>query len=262
MKRKWVIVAAVVLTLCVDGVRAQDEESKGQLFVIGEDVVKPSMVDQYEAAVKELMAAMKTHELAVPYMQASMREDFHYYYLIPIESLGDIEKIDNAFGEVVQKIGQEKWKVLFAPFGEMLEYEKHVIAERADYLSYTPETPRIKPEERNFLHWTFYYIQYGKAEEATQIAKDYLKLFKSKNVPNGYHVYWGRTGIEMPALAVVQWAKDATDFYEQAKRSNELLGEEGKKLSKRAMAITRRIEHVSGWPRPDLSYMPETGGTN
>ncbi|NIR50433.1 hypothetical protein GWO43_18145 [candidate division KSB1 bacterium] len=264
MKRRWItlVTAAVFLTLCALGVQAQDEASRGQLFLVAEDVVKPAMANQYEAAVKEMMSAVATHKLAVPSIHVSMREDFHYYYLIPIESVAQMEKVDKAFGEFIDKIGKDKWKTLHEPFSGMLEYEKHFMAQRSGELSYTPETPRLKEEEAKFLHWTFYHVQYGKGEEAHQIAKEYASLFKSKNIPNGYDVYWGGIGTEMPLIAVVEWAKDAADYYTQNKKTQELLGDEGKKLAERALGITRKIEHVNGWARPDLSYIPEAEGTN
>jgi hypothetical protein len=60
----------------------------------------------------------------------------------------------------------------------------------------------------------------------------------------------------MPVLAAVQWAKNATDFYTQIEKTEALLGEQGKALDAKALAITRRFEHINGRPRPDLSYMP------
>ncbi len=261
MKSKLILTVAAVLFLGLLATPAmsQDEAKPSQMFFIGEDVVKPAMVTQYETAVKEWVNVMRTHELAVPSIHVSMREDFHYYYVIPVKSLADMETIDKAFGALVEKIGKEKFTAMVEQFDDLLDHEKRFVASRSTELSYVPETPRLTPEEARYLHWTFYSVQYGKMDEAKELAKDYVSLLASKGITDGYSLYIGGMGLELPMLAVLQSAKDPEDFWAQSKKNQTLLGEEGKQLDMRALALTRKIERVSGWARPDLSYLPEAG---
>ncbi|MFQ5709515.1 MAG: hypothetical protein ACE5HO_18820 [bacterium] len=249
--------AAVLFNTWTVNLLAQNGESKGQLFSVYEEVIKPSMVEKYEAAVKEFVAEISKHKLAVPFIRTSMRDDFHYYFVIPVENLADAENIDKAFGEVVKRVGDEQWQALEKKFDGTSAYHINFMARKMTDLSYAPENPRLKPEEISFLHWDFYYLQAGKVKEASAIAKEYVALMKGKNIPDGYDIYLGEMGTEMPLLVVVQWARNAAEFYGQTEKTNELLGEAGKKLGARALAITRKFQHINGKARPDLSYFPE-----
>jgi hypothetical protein len=61
-------------------------------------------------------------------------------------------------------------------------------------LSYTPAQPRIKEEEVGFLHWDFFYIEPGKEKEVMALAKEYLELYKSKGISDGYNLWIGDIG--------------------------------------------------------------------
>jgi hypothetical protein len=56
---------------------------------------------------------------------------------------------------------------------------------------------------------------------------------------------------------VVNWAKDPVEMEKQGMMVIETLGEAGQELYARTLALTKRMESITGWMRPDLSYMPE-----
>ena len=257
MRCKIVILLLVglVLNLGTFNVFAQDEEPKGQLFRIHEDVVKPSMVSKYEEAAKGLVAKLTENNMASPSYMTAVRDDFHYIYIRPLENMAALDT--NPWKELEKKMGEEAMKAMWKGFDGTYYKHHNFMARLMTNLSYTPETTSMESEEMNFRHWDFYYVNPDKSDEAKEIAKEWLALSKSKNIPTGYRLYTGDIGTEMPLYVVVQWAKNAAEFYSQIEKNNEILGEEGKALMAKTMAITRRFEQKNGSMRPDLSYMPK-----
>ena len=249
------IMIGLFMSLSTAYVAAQDGQSKGQLHLIHEDFVKPSKVAEYEAALKELLAQLTQQKAAVQF-NASMRDDFHYYFVMPVENFSAVDELNKTMEEFDKKIGEMKSEELNKNFAGTYTYHEVFMARLMTDLSYAPEQSRLKDDEAGFLHWDFYYIEPGKEKEAMGIAKEYKELYKSKNISDGYDLWMGDIGSEMPVLAVVQWGKNATDFYTQSEKNDALLGEAGQALGAKAMAITRKFEHINGRPRPDLSYMP------
>ncbi len=236
---------------------AQDGESKGQLLWVHADVVTPSKVAQYEAAVKELVAQFAMHKFAVPF-QTYMQDDFHYIYVSPLDNFSSLDNLEKAVAEFNKKQGKEKSEELDKRFAGTFEHHQTFVSRHMTDLSYDPAQPRIKIEEAGFRHWEYYYIEAGKEKEVREIAKAYLELFKSKNIPDGYNLFMREMGSEMPLVVVVTWGKNAPDYSSETEKIDAMLGEEGKALAARAMAITRKFEQKDGWARPDLSYMPTT----
>ncbi|MFQ5604093.1 MAG: hypothetical protein ACE5HS_12580 [bacterium] len=251
------ILVAVLVGLLALPVFAQDEKPTGQLYSIHEDIVKPSMVAQYESAVKDYVAEFVKHKIAFPYMQSSSTNDFHYFYLVPLENFADLDKIKKAGEEFDKKLGEEKRQEFDKRFAGTYEYHQDLIARMSGEYSYQPEAPRLKPEEATFLHWTYLYIKAGKEKEANEIARQYKALYASKKIADGYNLYIGEMGTEMPLFVVVSWAKSASDFFTQQEKIKEMLGEEGQALAAKAMAVTRKFVQKTGRSRPDISYMPE-----
>jgi len=123
-------------------------------------------------------------------------------------------------------------------------------------LSYDPQNTGLMEEGLAFRRFDYYYIKPGNEEQAKAIAKEWQDLFASKKIESGYRLYTGGMGTEAPLYIVVQWAASPADFEAQETKVNELLGEEGKALNQKTMAITRKFETKTGWMRPDLSYTP------
>ena len=249
-----VVVVGLLVNLFALNVYAQEEESQSQLFVIHEDVVKPSMVGKFEEARKGLLAKLKEHNMTSMSYRVAVTDDFHYMMISEIENMAALDK--NPWQELREKMGDEESRAMAKWNDETYDMHHSYLVRLQHNLSYTPENAGENSEEMNFRHWSFYYINPDKAEEAKEIAKEWHTLFASKKIPTGYRIYTGGMGTEVPLYVVVQWAKNAAEFQAQDAKTNELLGEEGKELSQRTFAITRKFETKTGWMRPDLSYMP------
>lgn len=61
------------------------------------------------------------------------------------------------------------------------------------------------------FHYDLYHVMPGRELEAEAIAKEFLTLFKSKNIPNGYWLFKAEMGPEMPTIIIEVGAKDPAD---------------------------------------------------
>ncbi len=250
-----VLIATLLASAFV--VSAQNGESQGQLFLVHEDVVKPSMVGQYEKAVKGFISNLSEHGITDMTFVAAMTNDLHYLYVSEIENMAELDK--NPEEKMAAKMGKEAFQAVIDAFDGCYDYHKVFVARRADDLSYWPESNKASAAENKYRRWSFYHIQPGQEQEIEAIAKEWVELFKEKNIPTGYNLYVGGLGTEMPLYVVVESAKDAADFQAQSAKINELLGDSAKDLNARTMALVRKMEFKDGWIRPDLSYTPEAG---
>jgi hypothetical protein len=255
MKRLSLAILGALFSLSAYAV----DPPKTQLFLIHEETANPSMVMQYEGATKDLIKAFTDKKVTSPSFMVNtfMTTDFHYIYLTPITNWAQIDSVWKDWMSAGDTVGKEKWAdIMKRGNGAMISYDDAVAARRDD-LSYMPENPRLKMEEMPFARVDYYYLKPGMEEQAEQVARDYVALFKAKKVPDGFSIYMAMSGHDLPLLVAVIPAKSPADFAATDERTAAALGDALRNLQGRAMALTRRIEHKDSWYRPDLSYMPK-----
>jgi hypothetical protein len=231
---------------------------KPQLFLIHEETANPSMITQYEGATKDLFKAFAEKKVTSPsfIVNTYMTMDFHYLYITPIANWAQMDTVSKDWMSASDTVGKEKWlDIMKRGNGAMASYDEAVAARRDD-LSYQPENPRLKMEEMPFARVDYYYLKPGTEEQAEQVARDYVALFKAKKVPDGFTIYMAMSGHDLPLLVAVIPAKSPADFAATDERTAAALGDALRVLQGRALSLTRRIEHKDSWFRPDLSFMP------
>jgi hypothetical protein len=158
---------------------------------------------------------------------------------------------------MAEKIGMERWQAVMKRVNDKSEYYRmYMIYHRPD-LSYTPESARLKPEEKDFIFWDFYYIQPGMEREFEELNKEWVALYKNNNIPVEYDFYVGDIGTEMPVYFYAESGKNDVDFWTQHEKSWKLFGKEGGDLWKKTIVLVRKREMKTGRYRPDLSYIPK-----
>ncbi len=230
------------------------EEPKDQLYWIREEVAKVDMWDQYESTSKEWIKLMTDAGLDLPYMWASQRDDAHYYYLFPLDNYAEIDKLQEIFGSAVDKIGKEKWAKFMVENEGSMETHKDFIATRSAKYSYWPEEPRLKPEERNFIHWMFFQYKLENRKEVMDIMAEWKTLYQTKNIKNGYTIWLPEVGLNNNMIALTESFKDGADFYSAQKEDNDMMEAEANALWNKMSPFITSIENKYGKPRPDLGF--------
>jgi len=251
-----ILMVGFVVILCALTTLAQTEEQKDQLLFVNEFTVKPSMVKKFEACLKEFVALGTQHKHPYSHMAYSIN-DFHYILVFPLENYADITSWDKATDELGEKAGKEQWQALGKRMENSYEYYHSSMVYLIPELSYTPENPRLKPEEGNFIFWDIYYLYPGKEKEFKEIIKKWISLCKSKNITERFNILQGDIGTDNPVYAFSGRAKDAADFYTHNNKMWEMVGKEGEMLYEKMLPLIRKNEVKQGWLRPDLSYIPK-----
>nr|NIN93085.1 hypothetical protein [bacterium] len=142
------LMVSLVVSLCALTILAQAEEKKAQLFWVNEVVVYPSMVQEFEEAVKAQVAFFTKHKCPFPYYTYSTY-DYHYIVMIAIKNYAEIDDIHKAFSEI-SKLAPDEYQKMEEMFTETYEYARSGVYSLNYDLSLFPEEEKEKAGEENF----------------------------------------------------------------------------------------------------------------
>lgn len=247
------IKATLFLTLClgflmVTNLSAQ-EKKKSQKFVVHEDLVIPSKAMEYEKASKAFVKTLQEHAGPEAHFMAMSTDDMRYVFIAPIDNMAQLDK--NPFASMDETLGKEGSAKVWASWDGMFETHKDYIITLSHELSYN--SGEIMEEGINYRSMSYYYLYPDKVKESKALAKEWKELYTSKNIPQGYRIYYGGMGTE-PYMMVVQWAKSAQEYETQRAATLEALGEDAQDLWGRTLSVIKKMEKVSGQMRPELSF--------
>lgn len=257
MKNKLasLIIATLVSLLPVLTAIAQEQTAAKQLFTIHEDVVIPARVVEYEKAAKNLAGMMEQHNMSSMQYTAASSDNFIYIYISPVTNYAGLDNISAGFAELQDKMGKEAFDNTMNQFNGNYHSHRDYMIRLHPELSYKPEYGNNLADGMNFRHWDFYHVYPGKEAEIAEIAQEWIALNNSMDIKQGYRLYMGDMGTDMPLVIVAHSAKSASDFYSNREKNMMKLGEAGKKLMDKTMSIAWKFESREGTMRPDLSYI-------
>ncbi len=257
MQRKLTLALTGVFTFLLFSALtiAQDEAPKDQLYLLHQDVIKVDMVDQYEATVAKEVELWKKHKLDLEIRWASQTDDNEYYYVTPIDNMGDIDKMDAVWAKFTEAAGDAYAKVNEGYEGTYV-YHRNMVWRWSAELSYIPENRRVAPKDITFIHWDNYFIKEGKFDEAKEVMLKYKDLIASNNVADPYGVWICELGGDIGWIVVTRNAESSVGFYTQATQRREEMGEEFNKLWAEFSPLLKKFEHRNGMPRPEFTYRP------
>ena len=248
---------AAAVTAAVVSVALGAQQPQRQFFLLYEDHVKPSMGDAYEASIRDMNKALADAKASSPTfeMVAFTYEDFSTYcYLTPIPNYAALDGMDPEWMKISEKVGKERWKKIMEASAPTTDGFSQMVVEHLPALSYTPAAPRLKASEMPYFVDYYYYVMPGKESEFKALAKQFADLYKSKGISNGWNLYQVVLGDSLPLFVVGHDAKDALDFAEWDKKDTIAMGDEGKALFGKALALCHKVEARPGSWRPDLSF--------
>jgi len=237
-------------------------QDKPLYWFVREQVVRPDRVLDFHTGVMEQFAEAAKHKIPYYRMDAWSSNDFHYYFAIVIEGPDSLDDLAAAWArfhaDLKSKMGDEAYNKLMKKLEGTVEYDHDFVFVWRPDLSYLPQAPRLKPGERNFIHWQYWYIKDGMEQEAEAVTKEIAILFKDKGVVETLEVNQALLGGDVPAYYAAWRGKDEVDYY--AHDVNKLLANDKayNALLARLYKTTRQMVRVNVDYRLDLSYHPET----
>ncbi len=251
---RYALAGAAVLA--VAGPASSQEYEAPEMYWVYREYVKPGQMEAYEAAAKDMIKLLGSTEASAPvsYMAVAV-SDFSYAYVIPIEGLGGLDKAWKDWGAAVQAAGPEKFAAIEARSAPTVRRsETSVIVLRPDLSRMVEETALTA--ERPFRAYHFFYAIPGKEKELESAVKEMIALHDSKGIEHGWRIYQTMMGADLPLYIGVETAADEAAYHATMKKVHAKLGEQGERLHARALKAARRIDRISGWIRPDLSFPP------
>lgn len=258
MNRFALFGSAAALALAAPSVAAQEQGPPQMLYIV-QDFVKPAMLQQYEANtkafLKDLAATPKATE-TIRFTAVSGME-VGYIYVVPVSGWADLGKAFENWEAASKAMGQEKWGEHMARGAGAVDHSAtSMIVLRPD-LSYKIEGTALTPE-RPYRHYSWWYVIPGKEQAIEAVAKEFVDLYKTRNIQTGWRIYQHVVGPDLPMYLVVETAENAAAFEARTAKIRETLGEAGMRLEQKAMKLARRVEINDAWIRPDLSFPQET----
>ena len=258
MKRLLLLTLVAAPLIGLSGPAAAQESAPPVMYWVYQEFVKPSMLQEYEAAAKEMIDVMGSVSASgsVEYIAISGSQ-FDYAYVMPIDGFAGIDKIWQEWSAMVEAIGQEKWAEIEASSSKAVDHAQSTVLMLREDLSYNLEMTALTTD-RPFRAYTYWFGIPGKTSELEGVAKEYAELYEAKGLDHGWRIYQTVMGPDQPVYLVVETAADEADYHATAKKNREALGDEGMKLNQKALKYARRVEEQHGWIRPDLSFPPPT----
>lgn len=250
LKNRILILASLILLPSL----ALSQEKSTQAFWVHEDVVKPAMVNDYEAICKELTANMRKHNIQEVNVIVSNTVDNRYMWVSPINSMADIEK--PIFATLSEKMGGTAMADLFNRMDKCYDIEHNFIILLDKELSYMPEGITQTPEGEPYRKFHYFHHTPTNAALVKEKVKAIKDLFERKKSKVHYRVYKSGFGNRGEYYLVAIAAKDAADYANKISENNAMLGEEWQKLYNEFRSTLSSYEQFEGQMRMDMAYSP------
>lgn len=247
--KKYTLLLAGVLAVALTTANAQD-----QLYFIHEDDVLPSGTAAYNKASEAIAVVLREQKIPELAAFAHYQDDNHYIWATPVANFAALD--GNAWDALEEKIGKEKFDALFDVYDGTYSAHRSYFVKYREEFSYVPEGGDWN-DEINYRRWDYNYVDPSMGEEAMAISKEWAQLHKSKAAPNGYQIYTGGIGTDVPLIIVYRWAKGPAEMVNQMAKNQEVLGEAATALWERTAKMLTKTETKSGWYMANLSYVPE-----
>ncbi|MBT8264116.1 MAG: hypothetical protein HKN52_00180 [Eudoraea sp.] len=228
--------------------------SKSQAFWVHEDVVKPSMVAEYEEVCKDLVGNMKTHNIQETAFIVSSTVDNRYLYISPLNNMADLDK--PVFATLAEKMGGDAMSALFARMDKCYDIEHDYVINLEPELSYMPGGITLTPEGQDYRKFHYLHISPGNRAVVKEKMKAVKAMFASKGSKTHYRVYSSGFGTRGEFYLVAVAAKDPVDYAQKGMENNALLGEDGQKTMMDLFSNLLDYEEIAGSMRPDMAYAP------
>lgn len=250
----WVFAVCFVLGFFHLPMNAQEPEKRYQMLLVIDEEVMPSKKAEYYEAGKQWVALLKKHEFPFP-SNTYWTGDNHVYWVIPIGSYADIDKIWTIIGKIQAEFPDEYKAVLEAFKGTHKYTRMYVYALDFKYSLIAPDA-ESKAEEANFVFFDIYYFEPGMEDELNKIWDEIKAVMVDKEVLQSWYFYWGVIGTENPVLLSAAGAKNPSAFYEENAMAWKVWGKEVGKIRQKMMNYVRKQEQKTAWIQHELSYSP------
>lgn len=226
-----------------------------QMYWIHVDDVKPSMVAEYEATIKEAFGLLKQHNIQTEGTIVLATNDSKYHFISPIKNLGDVNY--KVWSDLSEKAGQEVVSNLFNKMDKCYDNERDYALTLRKELTYMPDGITQTPEGQNYRKQYIFYVAPGNRAVVNEKFKAVKEVYEKKGAKEYYRVYKSGFGADGEHYLVSIAAKDALEYAKTETETMELIGDEGKRALGELFGSALKYTVIDGNMRPDLAYTPK-----
>lgn len=246
MKKILITIIATVFSL--QGLIAQESN---QLFLVREDMVLPSMVDEYERSIRDIKSYLEEKNEKDFTFYSHLMDDYSFIHMTPIP---DLSKIENGIQSYYAgKVDDPEFYLLQDNMFETVDSYMYYILKYHNELSYVPENDDWS-DGKQYRKWMFYQFMPNSQEEVKEVLKAWRSLYANKKIEMGYRIFAGMIGVEQPTFIFTTWAESPAAYQDQLEKVSEILGEEGSVLWNSMQQYIQDVEVIEGWYLPQYSY--------
>jgi len=254
--RKPMTFLSILASFALLSLPAGAQETRPQLFLMADALIDVFRAGEYEAALKDLIAALASSSFPVLF-DTYATDDSHYFVIYGLDNFASVDALHKSWQDVASRLGPARFQALHArltaaEISRILKFWTF----RPD-ISFLPVPERLKPGEFAYYTWDFVSVIPGKEAEFEALNREWIALSAAKKTRDPFMTYRGGIGTDEPVYVWFEYGKSAADYALAEERFWKALGAEGAALSKRTRALIRRQETKTGRYRPDLSYAPK-----
>lgn len=235
--------------------KAEEMVDQGNLVIVEVVTINPDGLAAYEAASKKMLSVLAEHDFPYGY-DAYMTDDYHYMFVYPIKSFGDIDALYGNWMKLIESWGMDKWDAMQKELGDAVVSSDLTVFNFRRDLSFLPEDNAYDGSKPNYFYWGFCKVKPGKEQALEEAFKGFVDLWKSKEMTTGWAAYQGFFGADMPIYVYAEWGPSPAAFWAQSEKAEAKIGDGAKGLWDQTMQSLRSYEFMTGRNRPDLSYKP------
>lgn len=251
---KYFFILALISTIGLNTGCSQPSDKKGEMLLIREDVVKPSMAEKYELSLLDLNNFLEANNVRDVNYLTHIRDNFHYSYISVLNNLDDL---DGGFGDYINgEKSSDEFTLIWELMNESRESYRFYIVKYDEENSYVTDGNGWV-EESPYRKWNYYYFDPGTEKEVDEILAAWKYLYKQNDIKSGYRVYRGVLGIDQPVVIFTSWAKDALEHHQNLEANIKIFGEEGSALLLGMLELSNNVETIEGYFLPQYSFSPE-----
>ena len=185
-----------------------------------------------------------------------MTDDFHYMFVYPIKSFGDIDALYGSWMKFIESWGMDNWEAMQKEIEGAIESSDLSVYNFRGDLSYLPKDHAFDASKPSYIYWGFCKVKPGMERALEKNFQDFVKLWTDKEMPTGWASYQGFFGSDMPMYVYAEWGDSPAAFWTQVEKDEAKTGDAAKALWDQFMQTLRSYDYMTGRNRPDLSYRP------
>lgn len=243
----------MLFIVAVKSAVAQISDKNITYLLVREDVVKPSMAENYENSLIDLAQFLTENKVKHVNYMTQLQDNFYYAHVAQLNSMEDINGGLKTF--ISGKEKSAKFDLIWADLNETIESFSYYVVKYEPELSYVPDG-KVWLDDAPYRRWNYLHFEPGTEKLAEDILMAWKNLYKNKGVKSGFRVFKGVIGLDQPVIMFTTWSESPLRYQEELQDSIDLLGDEGNILWFAMMDLVRKAETVEGYYLPQYSYIP------